>query len=110
LIKIRIKKTIKNCDTEINEINKEIEKKNKKQKGGALINKIDDMKSNRKRGYKISKVEQQIKDIVSDLHWKTAVYLTDNYGTIFMGKLESQKCAQQSKNHKLKFYYLFRLV
>jgi len=37
-----IKKTIKNCDTEINEINKEIEKKNKKQKGGAIINKIDD--------------------------------------------------------------------
>ena len=28
-----IKKTIKNCDTEINEINKEIESKNKKQKG-----------------------------------------------------------------------------
>ena len=37
-----IKKTIKNCDTEINEINKEIEKKNKKQKGGTIINKIDD--------------------------------------------------------------------
>ena len=37
-----IKKIIKNCDTEINEINKEIEKKNKKQKGGAIINKIDD--------------------------------------------------------------------
>ena len=37
-----IKKTIKNCDTDIIEINKEIDKKNKKQKGGALINKIDD--------------------------------------------------------------------
>ena len=37
-----IKKTIKNCDTEINEINKEIEKKNKKQKGGNIIKKIDD--------------------------------------------------------------------
>jgi hypothetical protein len=37
-----IKKTIKNCDTDIIEINKEIEKKNKKQKGGALINKIDE--------------------------------------------------------------------
>ena len=38
-----IKKIIKNCDTEINEINKEIEKINKKQKGGALLlNKIDD--------------------------------------------------------------------
>jgi phage anti-repressor protein len=37
-----IKKTIKNCDTEINEINKEIEKKNKKQKGGNLLKKIDD--------------------------------------------------------------------
>jgi len=33
-----IKKTIKNCDTEINLINKEIEKKNKKQKGGNIIN------------------------------------------------------------------------
>ena len=37
-----IKKTIKNCDTDIIEINKEIEKKNKKQKGGTIINKIDD--------------------------------------------------------------------
>ena len=37
-----IKKTIKNCDVEINEINKEIESKNKKQKGGKIINKIDE--------------------------------------------------------------------
>lgn len=37
-----IKKTIKNCDAEINEINKEIENKNKKQKGGIFFNKIDD--------------------------------------------------------------------
>ena len=36
-----IKKTIKNCDAEINEINKEIESKNKKQKGGKILNKID---------------------------------------------------------------------
>ena len=38
-----IKKLIKNCDTNIAEINKEIDKKNKviKQKGGILINKID---------------------------------------------------------------------
>jgi hypothetical protein len=37
-----IKKTIKNCDVKINEINKEIERKNKKQKGGKIINKIDE--------------------------------------------------------------------
>lgn len=37
-----IKKTIKNCDAEINEINKEIISKNKKQKGGKVLNKIDD--------------------------------------------------------------------
>ena len=37
-----IKKTIKNCDVEINEINKEIENKNKKQKGGKILNKIYD--------------------------------------------------------------------
>ena len=37
-----IKKTIKNCDTEINEINKEIENKNKKQIGGKILNKIND--------------------------------------------------------------------
>jgi phage anti-repressor protein len=37
-----IKKTIKNCDAEINEINKEIESRNKKQKGGKIFNKIDD--------------------------------------------------------------------
>jgi phage anti-repressor protein len=37
-----IKKTIKNCDVEINEINKEIERKNKKQKGGNILKKIDD--------------------------------------------------------------------
>ena len=65
-----------------------------------LTNKIDSMKSNRKKK-KIWKVESKIKNIISDLHWKTVVHLTDNYDTIFMGKLESQKCAQQSKNHKL---------
>ena len=37
-----IKQVIQNCDTEINEINKEIEKKNKKQKGGVILNKIDE--------------------------------------------------------------------
>jgi len=37
-----IKKTIKNCDVEINKINKEIESKNKKQKGGNILNKIDE--------------------------------------------------------------------
>jgi uncharacterized membrane protein YgaE (UPF0421/DUF939 family) len=37
-----IKKTIKNCDIEINKINKEIESKNKKQKGGNILNKIDE--------------------------------------------------------------------
>jgi hypothetical protein len=41
-----IKKTIKNCDTEITETNKDIEKHNKKQtkkqNGGKLINLIDD--------------------------------------------------------------------
>jgi len=47
-----IKKTIKNCDAEINEINKEIKSKNKKQnreikdssifKGGKIINKINE--------------------------------------------------------------------
>ena len=31
-----------NCDVKINEINKEIERKNKKQKGGKIINKIDE--------------------------------------------------------------------
>jgi phage anti-repressor protein len=36
-----IKKTIKNCDANINEINKDIERKNKKQKGGDKLNKID---------------------------------------------------------------------
>ena len=37
-----IKKTIKNCDVEINKINKEIETKNKKQKGGIILQNIDD--------------------------------------------------------------------
>lgn len=66
-----------------------------------LINKIDSMKANRKRNYKISKVEQRVKNIVSDLHWKTATYLTDNYDTILIGKLESQKCVNKSNNRRL---------
>lgn len=66
-----------------------------------LTDKIDSMKANRKRNYKIAKAENKIKNIISDLHWRTAVYLTDNYDTIFMGKLESQKLAQKSNNRKL---------
>lgn len=66
-----------------------------------LTDKIDSMKANRRRGYKISKIETRVKNIVSDLHWRTAVYLTDNYDTILMGKLESQKCVQKSNNRKL---------
>jgi putative transposase len=66
-----------------------------------LTNKIDSMKANRRRNYQIAKVESRIKNIISDLHWRTATYLTDNYDTIFMGILESQKCTQKSKNRKL---------
>jgi hypothetical protein len=36
-----IKQSIKDCDANINEINKEIDMKNKKQKGGNIINKLD---------------------------------------------------------------------
>ena len=34
-----LKEVIKNCDTQINELNKKIE--SKKQKGGGILNKID---------------------------------------------------------------------
>jgi hypothetical protein len=37
-----IKSVIKDCDANINVINKEIDTKNKKMKGGNMINKIDD--------------------------------------------------------------------
>jgi len=36
-----IKKTIKKCDKDIEEINKDIDKKNNKQKGGLILKKID---------------------------------------------------------------------
>ena len=36
-----LKEVIKNCDTQINEVNKKIESKNKKQKGGRILKKID---------------------------------------------------------------------
>ena len=66
-----------------------------------LLSKIDSMKSCKKRKLKISKTEHRLKNIVHDLHWKTANYLTNNYGTILMGILESQKCVKKSKNRKL---------
>ena len=37
-----LKQTIKDCDAKINEINKNIDKINKKQSGGKLISKIND--------------------------------------------------------------------
>ena len=36
-----LKKIIKNCDAQVNEINNDIDKRNKKVKGGNLIKKID---------------------------------------------------------------------
>lgn len=47
----------------------------------------------------MTKVEQKIDNIVNDLHWKTISYLTDNYQTILLGRLESQKCVKKNKNH-----------
>lgn len=66
-----------------------------------ITTKIDSMKAAKKRKSKISKSEHRIKNIVSDLHWKTANYLTNTYQTILMGILESQKCVQKSKNRTL---------
>ena len=42
MIFLVLKQIIKNCDAQINEINTEIDKRNKKQKGGKIIKKIYD--------------------------------------------------------------------
>jgi putative transposase len=59
--------------------------------------------------------QNKIKNLTNDLHWKTIKFLTDNYGRILIGKLNSGKCIQtknlssitklmlQSKSH-----YTFR--
>lgn len=63
---------------------------------------------------KFHKLESKISNFVSDLHWKSIDYLTKNYSVIFLGKLESQKCAIRNRNSKVNrdlltlSHYLFR--
>lgn len=67
-----------------------------------LHDKIDLLKRlHRKKRY-MSKVESRLENIVSDLHWRTARYLTSNYDTIFLGKLESQKCVRGNIDKSVK--------
>jgi putative transposase len=67
-----------------------------------LHNKIDILKMNHKKKRYMSKVESRLENIVTDLHWKTAHYLTSNYDTIFLGKLESQKCVRGNIDKSVK--------
>ena len=60
------------------------------------INKLDDL-SQKDKAKKASKYNRKISNIVSELHWKTAKYLTDNYKNIVIGNL-SMKNASQSEN------------
>jgi putative transposase len=50
---------------------------------------------------KLYKQERKIKNFKDDIHWKSINYLIKNYSTIFIGKLESQKCSMKMSNSKV---------
>lgn len=58
------------------------------------LKKIDDIKKDKKTAKKnalIKRLEDRIKNIIDDMHWKTCDYLTKNYGTIFIGNMSTKK-------------------
>ena len=63
------------------------------------------------------RIYSKIKNLISDLHWKTCNYLCKNYDTIMVGNLSTQRCINKSNNlykscrEPLKYmqHYLFRL-
>ncbi|ARF08756.1 transposase [Catovirus CTV1] len=70
-----------------------------------IHNKIDEIRgsnlSKRRKIKALEKRESKIENLVKDLHWKTAKYLTDNYGEIIMGNFSTKKMGEQESMNKM---------
>jgi putative transposase len=47
----------------------------------------------------INKRNNKIQNLVADMHWKTALYLCKNYGTIYLGEMSTQSIVENTKSN-----------
>lgn len=89
---------------------------NVSKKIGDLISKLDrfnDLKiSKKKKKTKAQKINNKIKNLVTDLHWKIIKYLVNHYQTIIIGKWSTKKCSRkgskiQAKTKRIMSYLSF---
>ena len=63
------------------------------------VDKLSVNKTKRTRGKRL-RLEQKITNLVTELHWKTAKHLVDNYDTIIIPPFETQKLAKKWNNDR----------
>ena len=70
-----------------------------------LQSKVDKKEGNHRsrKNYKrvIAKIRYKIKNKIDEIHYKTIKYLTDNYDTIIIGKMDIQKMVKKDGGRKL---------
>jgi putative transposase len=49
----------------------------------------------------IEKIKQKLKNMIDDLHWKTAKYLTDNYKVILIGNLSTKSIIKKKSVNEI---------
>jgi putative transposase len=64
------------------------------------INKIEGL-TQKEKANKSKKYYRKMKNIVSELHWKTIKYITDNYKNIVIGNLSMKNASQNDKISKI---------
>lgn len=80
----------------------------------SLLQSLRDKEICKVKRQKTSRVRKKLKNCVTDLHWKTVLYLVKNYKNILLPNFESQKVSMKSQNKILNrdlnifSHYLFK--
>ncbi len=72
---------------------------NKKRSKGSFRSKDKKKKIYRRRNYKMKTLRRKILNFVTELHWKTANYLTKNYKNILLGDMSSKGIVSNQKSN-----------
>ena len=67
--------------------------------GSKIFRKTQDKKKRKMLRKVAARVERKAKDLISDIHRKTAKFLTDNYNTILIPVFKSQKMAEKTQTN-----------
>ena len=69
-----------------------------------LIKNIDKIRANdeiKEKNRKINRIDNKIKNMITDMQWKVIKYLTDNYKTVLMGNFSTKNIRKDKKIPKI---------